>query len=168
MSKSIRNEISMIALLVAMTGCTAGSAVGPKEADHASSDDAAIRRTLATTEERINNSDAGFVDVFANDAVIVAPRGPDIVGFDAIRTMYGNLLKQSTMTVHFSTQEVTVAGDMAVERGTYTLKITDRATGRTLQDGRNKHIHVFRRQPDGTWKTWRMMVNSAETPPNSK
>jgi uncharacterized protein (TIGR02246 family) len=125
-------------------------------------DEAAVRRTIADIEQKINLGDTSFVNVFANDAVIIAPSAPDIVGLDAIRTMYTGLMKQDAMTVHFSTEEVQVSGDMAFERGTYTLRITDKATGHVLQDVKNKHVHIFKRQPDGTWKTWRMMVNSAD------
>jgi len=133
-----------------------------------SADDAAVRRTIAGIEQQINQGDIGFVNVFANDAVIIAPSSPDIVGLDAIRKMYTDLMKQDSMTVHFSTEEVSVTGDMAYEHGTYTLRIADKATGRVLQDAKNKHVHIFKRQPDGTWKTWRMMVNSAELAPTQK
>jgi uncharacterized protein (TIGR02246 family) len=131
-------------------------------------DEAAVRRTIAGIEQQINQGDIGFVNVFANDAVIIAPSAPDVVGLDAIRKMYTDLMKQASMTVHFSTEEVAVTGDMAFEHGTYTLRIADKATGRVLQDAKNKHVHIFKRQPDGTWKTWRMMVNSAETVPVQK
>jgi uncharacterized protein (TIGR02246 family) len=129
---------------------------------------AAIRRTFADLEQRINRSDPSFVDVFAKDAVIIAPGAPDVIGFDAIRTMYTDLMKQDSMTVHFSTDEVEVADDLAYERGTYTIKIADKASGKVLQDVKNKHLHILKRQPDGTWKTWRMMVSSAEPTPGQK
>ena len=94
--------------------------------------------------------DTGFVNVFANDAVIIAPSSPDIVGPNAIRKLYKGLMKQDSLTVHFSTEEAAISGDTAFERGTYTLRITDNATGRVLQDAKNKHVHIFKRQPDGT------------------
>lgn len=131
-------------------------------------DEASVRQTIAGIEQQINRGDIGFVNVFANDAVIIAPSAPDIVGLDAIRKMYTDLMKQASMTVHFSTEEVAVTGDMAFEHGTYTLRIADKATGRLLQDAKNKHVHIFKRQPDGTWKTWRMMVSSAEPAPAQK
>jgi hypothetical protein len=68
------------------------------------------------------------------------------------------------MNVHFLTEEVAVARDLAYEHGTYTLKVTDKATGQTLQDVKNKHVHILKRELYGSWKTWRMMVNSAEPP----
>lgn len=118
--------------------------------------------SLADTEQRINQGDLGFVNVFAKDAAIIAPSAPDIIGFDAIRTAYAEAMKQASMEVHFSTKEVVVAGDLAYERGTYTLRMVDRKTGQVLQDAKNKHIHILKRQPGGAWKTWWMMVNSTE------
>jgi uncharacterized protein (TIGR02246 family) len=146
------------ALTVLLVGC----ASSPR------SDEATIRRTLANLEQRINQGDPGFVDIFAKDAVIIAPGAPDIVGFDAIKTMYTGIMKQASMAVHFSTDEIAVAGDLAYERGTYTLRIVDKASGKVVQDVKNKHLHILKRQPDGTWKTWRMMVSSAESTPAQK
>jgi uncharacterized protein (TIGR02246 family) len=148
--------IIAVTMAIALGGCAS------RLPDQAKADEAAVRRTIAGIEQQINQGDIGFVNVFANDAVIIAPSAPDIVGLDAIRKMYTDLMKQASMTVHFSTEEVAVTGDMAFEHGTYTLRIADKATGRVLQDAKNKHVHIFKRQPDGTWKTWRMMVNSAQ------
>ena len=131
-------------------------------------DEAAIRQTLATVEQRINQGDIGFADVFAKDAVIIAPSTPDITGYDAIRNMYAGMMQIMSMNVQFTTEEIAVAGDLAYEHGTYTLKITDKASGKVVQDVRNKHVHIFKRQPDGSWKTWRMMTSSAEPAPNQK
>jgi uncharacterized protein (TIGR02246 family) len=150
------------AMLCACTAKPGPAAGGPGQTK---TDEAAIRRVLADTEQRINQGDLAFVNVFAKDAVIIAPSIPDIVGFDAIRTLYGDMLKQTSMTVHFSTEEVAVAGDLAYEHGTYTLKVVDKASGKVLQNVKNKHVHILRRQPDGSWKTWRMMVSSAEPAP---
>jgi len=159
--------LPLAALAVVLTAC-ASTPAAPTGPDQSKADDAAIRRTLAGIEQRINQGDPGFVDVFAKDAVIIAPGAPDVVGFDAIQALYTGMMKQLSMTVHFSTEEVAVAGDLAYERGTYTLKLTDKASGKVVQDVKNKHLHIFKRQPDGAWKTWRMMVSSAEPPAAEK
>jgi uncharacterized protein (TIGR02246 family) len=156
--------LQVAALAVVLSGCafTTGAPEEPK------AEEAAIRRTLADLEQRINRGDPGFVDIFTKDAVIIAPAAPDVVGFDAIRAMYTGMMKQVSMTVHFSTDELAVAGDLAYERGTYTLRIVDKASGKVVQDVKNKHLHILKRQPDGTWKTWRMMVSNAEPTPGRK
>jgi len=158
-------RFACVAIVAALlTGCAAEQ----NRAASAQADEDAVRKTLAATEQRINQGDIGFVDVFAKDAVIIAPGAPDISGFDTIRSMYSGLMEKTAMNVHFSTEEVAVAGDLAYEHGSYTLKMTDKASGQTLQDVKNKHVHILKRQPDGSWKTWRMMVASAEPPPPAK
>lgn len=144
-------------LAAALAGCSARPT--------AAADETAIRQTLAELERKINQGDVSFTGVFAKDAVIVAPSAPDVVGFEAIHKMYADMMNQVAMTVHFSTQEIAVTGDLAYERGTYTLRISDKSTGKVLQEARNKHLHILKRQPDGAWKTWRMMVSSAEPAP---
>lgn len=155
-----RNVVPATAVAILLSGC----ATKPDS----TADEAAIRRTLTTVAEHINQGDTGFVDVFDKDAILIAPGAPDVVGYDAIRSMYAGLMEKTAMNVQFSTKEIVVAGDLAYEHGTYTLKLTDKASGKTLQDVKNKHVHIMKRQPDGSWKTWRMMVNSTEpTPANN-
>lgn len=151
----------LVLLAATLAACAAKS-------DRAQTDEPAIRQLLANLEKQINAGDIGFVDVFSKDAAIIAPSAPDIAGYDAIRAMYAGVLKQDSMTVHFSTQEIAVAGDLAYEHGTYTLRIADKKTGKVLQDVRNKHVHILKRQPDGSWKTWRMMVSSADPSSEAK
>jgi ketosteroid isomerase-like protein len=57
-----------------------------------------------------------------------------------------------------------VVGDLAYERGTYTIEVKDQATGAPVAEIHNRHIHIFKHQPDGRWQTWRMMTNSASAP----
>jgi uncharacterized protein (TIGR02246 family) len=154
----------IVIVTAALCGCTAKQ----DPVASAKADEDSVRKTLATVADRINHGDINFVNVFAKDAVIISPGVPDIAGFDAIRSMYAGIMQTAAMEVHFSTEEVSVAGDLAYEHGTYTLKMTDKASGRTLQDVKNKDVHILKRQPDGSWKTWRMMVNSAETPAATK
>jgi uncharacterized protein (TIGR02246 family) len=170
MTRQIAGSAPVFALIGALTfaGCAARPAAAISAADQTKADEAAIRRTLTETEQRINRGDPGFVDVFAADAVIIAPGAPDIAGFEAIRSLYSGMMQQASMTVHFTTEEIAVAGELAYEHGTYTLRISDKKSGKVLQDGTNKHVHILKRQPDGAWKTWRMMVNSAAPEPPKK
>src|SRR5437868_1473437 len=112
-------------LAIGLSGCASMAVTGGP--DQARADETAVRQTIASVEKRINQGDTGFVNVFANDAVIIAPSSPDIVGLDAITKMYTDMMKQDSLTVHFSTEEVAVSGDTAFERGTYTLRIADKA-----------------------------------------
>jgi ketosteroid isomerase-like protein len=156
--------VILAAVLIAAGGCTVARSSTPTSP---TADDAAIRRTLADLERRINADDIGFVSVFTDDAVILGQGSPDVLGIDNIRKLYEDVLKRTTLRVHFSTAEIEIRDDLAFERGTYTLRMAARDSGQMLQDVTSRYAHIFRRQPDGTWKTWRMMTNSAEAPPAS-
>ena len=78
--------IAVLAAVV-LVGCATKrtAAVG------AGADETRVRQTLAQVERQINQSDLGFVNVFAKDAVIIAPSAPDIAGIDAIRALYAGV-----------------------------------------------------------------------------
>ena len=143
----------------------AGPASAPAIDTHVSSeaDVASVRAFLADAEKKFNTNDPDvFMPIFTDDAVIMGQGSADITGHDAIRAEYENALKQVGMELAFASGEVRVMGDLAYEQGTYTVKVSDKASHKVVQEIKNRHIHILRRQADGTWKTWRMMTNSAE------
>jgi ketosteroid isomerase-like protein len=73
-------------------------------------------------------------------------------------------MNQVNMQVSFDTKEVIVFGDLAYESGTFTVKSADKSSGQSLGEVTSRHIHIFQRQKDGKWKTWRMMTNSPSAP----
>jgi ketosteroid isomerase-like protein len=58
---------------------------------------------------------------------------------------------------------VTVAGDWAIQRYAYQLTLTPKAGGQSMEE-RGKGIHIFRRQPDGSWLIVQDIWNS-DAPP---
>jgi uncharacterized protein (TIGR02246 family) len=130
------------------------------------SDEKAVRDLLTQIQQTFNSGNLDdFMPAFADDAIIAAQGIPDIVGNAAIRALYEGALAQANIQVHFNTQEIKVVGDLAYERGTYTIEMKDKTSGARIAEVENRHIHIFQRQPDGGWKTWRMMTNSAAAPP---
>jgi ketosteroid isomerase-like protein len=129
-------------------------------------DVAAIEALLDKGEQVFATGDLeGAVALFADDAVIYAENGPDIVGIDAVRATYSGMLQAMRVELSFKTNEIVVAGDLAFESGTFRLKLTDKAGGAVVSDSQSRHMHVYKRQPDGSWKTWRMMVNTPAPAP---
>lgn len=162
MMGSIRAAAAVAATTAAMVlaGCSGdGTAAAQQANDEA--DVAAIQTLLEGVETAFNAGDLEQgVSVFADDAIILGQGEPNIAGIEAIRTMYTGMLQQFDIDADLATEEIEVAGDLAYERGTYTLRLTDKASGTVVADLENRHIHIFKRQPDGGWKTWRMMVNN--------
>jgi uncharacterized protein (TIGR02246 family) len=159
---SIGRAAVIAAFLAALAACSE-RAPGPTSSAASEADVAAIGALVDRVERTFKAGDLeAAMTVFTDDAVIIAQGAPDMVGTDTIRAMYAGMMDQFDIDADLSTAEIQVVGDLAYERGTYTLKLTDKASGQVVMDVVNRHLHILKRQPDGTWKTWRMMVNSAE------
>ena len=102
------------------------------------------------------NADA-IAELYANDAVFMAPNAPAARGKEAIRASWAEALKASP-TLRLTTTGVNVAasGDWAGETGTYTFSYTGDQGPVT---DRGKYVVNFRR--DGTdWKVVNDIFNS--------
>jgi uncharacterized protein (TIGR02246 family) len=138
----------------------------PRPAQSAAADEQDIREFLRHIEQIFDASDLeAAASVFTDDAVISAHGAPDTIGNAAIRELYAAAMAQVKLGARFNTEEIRVLGDLAYERGTYTLTVSDKTKGHVLSTAVNRHIHVLQRQPDGGWKTWRMMTNSPTPSP---
>lgn len=128
-------------------------------------DVAQIRALLKHIEDVFDAGDLdAAVAVFAEDAVILSQGSPDAVGKGAVRAVYAGALASTSLRVRFHTEEIESRGDLAYERGTYDLGVTDKATGRELGTVTNRYVHIFRKQPNGEWRTWRMFTNNGANP----
>ena len=127
-------------------------------------DEAAIRQVLDEVASTFNAGDYdGMFARYRDDVVVSPPGAPDIVGKDAWRAgLAASLPPNLAYKLRFDTQEMEVAGDLAYERGTYAIEMTDKATGAALPPISGRHVHLFKREADGGWKGWRLMENSAE------
>jgi uncharacterized protein (TIGR02246 family) len=162
MTLATRKVSTLLACTCALAACAQRAA--PERDTQA--DVAAINALLEKVEQTFSTADLdGAMTVFTPDAAIMSEGTPDISGIDAIRTMYAGMMQQVKIDADLRTMEIEIAGDLAYERGTYTLRLTDKASGQLVLDTENRHLHILRRQPDGSWKTWRMFVNSAAPPP---
>lgn len=168
----MHQQLSRLTLTPAMFLCVSGLLAACSPATEsttatptAAADEREIREFLRHIEQVFDAGDLdAAADVFTDDAVISAQGTPDAMGKAAIREVYATAMAQVKLGARFNTEEIRSLGDLAYERGTYTLTVADKATGQVLSTAVNRHIHVLQRQPDGSWKTWRMMTNSP-TPP---
>jgi ketosteroid isomerase-like protein len=151
---------AMLGLLLA--GCQPQSET-PAAPDRAA-DEAAIRAILDGIATDF--SDGKLEEMFSyyqDDVLISAPGAPDIVGKQAWReSIAASLPAGMDMDLTFTTEELEISGDLSYERGTYAIKVTDPAAPEQSMRIDGRHIHIFKRQPDGSWKGWRLMENSAD------
>ena len=146
-----------IVLLALLPACAAPQTPASSTAD----DVARICAFLGRIEQVFDASDLdAAAAIFADDAMIVNGGSVDAVGKDAIRALYAGALAATSLRVRFHTEEIVARGDLAYERGTYDLEVTDKATGRQVQAVTRRHVHILVKQPSGEWKTWRMFTDS--------
>jgi uncharacterized protein (TIGR02246 family) len=103
---------------------------------------------------------AGVLDQWttfvADDAVILPPDEPPIIGMDAIRSRYAAVFNAYSFQFTGRLEEITVAGRLAVVRATIEETVTPTSGGEPTEL-RGAWLLVLRRQPDGSWKLWRNM-----------
>jgi ketosteroid isomerase-like protein len=160
--KSNTRRIAVAALLV--LGLTLGACQPRNAAPDVAADEAAIRKVLDGIASTFNAGDYdGMYAFYRDDVVVYPPNAPDVVGKQAWRDALNASLPPSlALKMRFDTQELEIAGDLAYERGTYQIEISDKATGAAMPPTGGRHIHIFKREADGSWKGWRLMENSAE------
>jgi uncharacterized protein (TIGR02246 family) len=144
------------------TGCGAGK---PAATD-AKADAAAIRQLLADVGRHFDAGDyEAMLALYTDDVIVTAPGTPDAIGKAAWRKGIETTLPQGVkMKLRFDTQEIEIGGDLAYERGTFVVEALDSA-GAPQPVAGGRHIHIFKRQADGSWKGWRLMENSADPAP---
>ena len=106
----------------------------------------------------------GMMTIYASDAQELLPDMPPIVGRDAIREFYRDLIEGFPRFAHqFEASEVVVAesGDLAVVRGSYQFT-ADTLRPAEVQIG--KFVGVWRRR-DSDWRLQMNISNSNQPTP---
>jgi ketosteroid isomerase-like protein len=76
------------------------------------------------------------------------------------------LTQVKTSDVTVSNRDVTVAGDWAIETGTFDWTVAPVAGGTAVRDQGN-FVAIWRRQPDSSWKATRLIWNSSQPLPGA-
>lgn len=132
-------------------------------------DTAADRQAIEKVREReIASFVAGTPDsgaaVVTTDVVMMPPNEPTITGRDSVRAWLKRATDQYRVNGRYTDADITVVGDWAIERYDGELALTPKAGGRPMQE-RIKGIHIYRRQPDGSWQIAQDVWNSNGAPP---
>jgi len=122
---------------------------GPDAADI---DRTEVTKTTAELLAAVNSSDADRCSaVWAADGVLMPPHHPSVQGYQAIVEYFRNLFSRSKFRFTFTSSHIHLAGDTATERVTYTAMIWPGDDAPPIEDV-GKGLHVYRRQPNGSWK----------------
>ena len=123
-------------------------------------DRAAITRTTAELLAAVNVSDAeGCSAVWADDGLLMPPHHPSVQGPAAIVEYFHDLFSRGRFRFTFTSSDIHLAGDTAFERVAYTATVSS-ADDAPLSEDVGKGLHVYRRQPNGSWRLTHDIWNS--------
>ena len=154
-----------LAATLTFAGCQTAPQPGPKR--DVAADTTAIDALLDRNIAAWNSNDAAAVTAtFADDAILMEPDLAAIEGKQAIQTWYEAFLKENAVKCAITPLETQVAGDWAYVRGNYTSIFTPKS-GKSMGVS-GKYLDIVKRQPDGSWKIHRGMLNSNGPPPGAE
>ena len=149
--------ILVVASAILAAGCQAAASSSAAELSDA--DRAAIKHGEDEWVRLTNAKDfTGAARAYwTADASLLPPNGPAVSGHDGIATWLKNFPPFSGFTL----EQVTVEGrgDFAYVRGKYTLNVTMPGAAAPTADV-GKHITIWKKQPDGSWKAAAGIFNS--------
>jgi len=127
-------------------------------------DIAAVKQSIEDYAKAVNAGDAdGIAALMTGKTVYADLNVPVAVGKDAIRSLTAGYQSQFKFDFSVPVDEVRVAGDLAVARGTWTIKLTPKTEGIAPINDRGSWILVLARQNDGSWK-WDWVVPNSDQP----
>jgi ketosteroid isomerase-like protein len=115
--------------------------------------EADIAAVTAVRDQEVAAINSGEVDIsyLAADALMMPPNEPALSGSTAIGEWIRGFLSQYTATLNYTSSDITVSGDWAIERYAGTITLTPVGGGDPVEETL-KGIHVYRRGDDGSWK----------------
>jgi uncharacterized protein (TIGR02246 family) len=124
----------------------------------------AIKKSIEDYGKAVNAGDADGVAALMTDKTVYADLNmPVAVGKEAIRSQTAAFNSLFKFDFSVPVEDVRVVGDLAVARGTWTVKLTPKAQGiAPISDG-GSWIVAFGRQSDGSWK-WDWCVPNSNQP----
>lgn len=158
----MRTTLISLLVLAASTGCAspdtpagdapAGEARLVAATAEAPDREAELRSAIATFRTALNSGDSvAFFGLLAPDLEVFAPGARPIRGDEARESFRPLFTDVKAEISPFTDEEITVSGDIAVQRHSFTLSTTPRAGG-PAATSMGSGLHVWKRTPDGRWQ----------------
>ena len=135
------------------------------QASPVSGDSATVRQAIDAATMRFTNAfkraDAdSLVALYTPNAVQLNPNMPALEGAAAIKQGFTSFFGAMTVAdVSLTTHDIIIAGNKAIERGSYAMRLKPKNGGAEVAD-RGKYVTTWERQPDGSWKIIRDISNA--------
>jgi ketosteroid isomerase-like protein len=159
---------TMRSLLLCTTACVvialAACSTTRTQPTSAAADLANITAFNARYLKAINDGDIATLSSLTDeDHIMVAPNRPPVVGKAANDATNGRAFQQFNIDETWTPLETVVDGNLAYQRGTFTVAASPKAGGASRTTHGN-FLRIYRRQPDGSWRMSRDMFSSDQPP----
>ena len=95
--------------------------------------------------------------IFSENCWQMPPNAPPLVGRAAVRNFWAEATRWGRWDFDIQAREVLVSGDMAVERGAYTLRLAagpEAPPNFEAKEDSGNYLVVWRREADGEWRAF--------------
>ncbi len=124
----------------------------------------AVKKSFEDFVKAVNAGDAAAAASLMTDKTVYADlNAPVAVGADAIRSFWQAVFGQFKVDFIAQAEDVRVAGDLAIARGTWAVKLTPKAEGIATLSDTGSWVVSWTRQRDGAWK-WDWCVPNSNLP----
>ncbi len=114
--------------------------------------------------EAIANGDTEkLVGFYTEDAVLMIPNAPSVVGRNMIRQQFSEALGKYNEKMEIRSEETQLAGDWAYDRGTLLTTVTPKSGGEPMKM-EGKYVVILKKDTDGSWKLSRVIFNENAPP----
>lgn len=128
----------------------------------------AINNSMNDFQKAVNAGDAGAVAALMTDKTVFADLNvPVAVGAEAIKALWQPFFDQFMFEFSIPVEDVRITGDVAVARGTWTIKATPKTQGVAGFSNSGSWMVAFARQNDGSWKWDSTVANSNQPLPGT-
>jgi uncharacterized protein (TIGR02246 family) len=121
---------------------------------------AAIEAVNARTLEALNAGDWARLNELTDDDYVAIIRGSPISGRERLEAANQRFLEQWKDQEAWLPDETIIDGDLAFQRGSFTMTLTPRQGG-DARSLKGTYMHIYQRKPDGSWALTRAMAETA-------
>ena len=152
---ALRTALAVASILLPLAGCTSLQGASSHAADEAA---------IAAFNDRylgaINAGDIATLSSLTTEGhIMIASGRPPTVGKKANDEANARAFQMFNIDETWTPLETVISGDLAFQRGTFTVKATPKAGGNPSNVAGN-FLRIYRKQADGSWRMVRDMFNS--------
>ena len=159
--------LPLVFLLCFAFSCQKAEEVAEEPAVDIAADVQTIKSITEECSRAWNEGDyEGYLAIIDEEAMFLPPNSPPIGGMETIRSVYKTSFDSLDFNVTITTEEIQVSGDMAYSLDNWRGSMNPKDGSEPIVFD-NKNLLIYKRQADGSWKTWRSMYSS-NIPPETE